>query len=658
MQAIEQLPEHLQRAVLSHAPLHHCLVHLPDTWHPSTLHSHHPSIDSHRSLHVTHLTPAAMPPALAAIATFTHLSDISLAGLTLPPLPASAFGLLTTLRDLTALSLRNTCLSDAAAAALAPVLPSMSRLAGLDLSDNLITAPVIQVLSPALALCTGLRALNLAQTMPFTNAGYSAIESLARSVPSFQFLTSLSLGGRKGMQRSCLGYSFCDALTRLLEALSCISSLRQLALRFRFKVPADRVAVLAEALAAVQKLHQLSFTIPAIKEQVDEVDMQAWAEVAAGADAHLALPHAIASLSALTAVELSTEFILGKQERVAAHLLCLTALTGLQHLSLQHMVCLDDAPARSLFLTSLTALTHMRSLHVSVWHITARHIPMLAAIAEAACALPRLHRLHMPVLMLADAQRRHLPALLRFRCTGELTLELKAGRDPTTRAPQDLTPFVALIPYATSLEIDRAGEDDEWLRALVPAITAHPTLCSLSVIGLNVPKQGVVQDLLDAAAGLCSLRCLAVRTSGNDGDVQVLELNACVSRLRHCTALTELQLEVCRHMPHVEAYEELPRLAPLCAALPGLRKVGLGVYVPETHAECVAALSQLTLHTLAVTMAEPDDATMLVELLGHLPHLRSLGVAGMLWPLQRHAISYAAAQLPACHHVAFGYGVV
>ena len=122
--------------------------------------------------------------------------------------------------------------------------------------------------------------------------------------------------------------------------------------------------------------------------------------------------------------------------------------------------------------------------------------------------------------------------------------------------------------------------------------------------------------------------------------------------LRALTALTQLQLLLLPSTHRVDEFAALPWLTAVCTGLPGLRKLGLGVYVAAAHSECVAALPQLTLHTLTVSLARQEDAPLLRELLGQLQHVRMLRVGG------RTGIDAnlyrAAAALPACHDVNIG----
>eukprot|EP00892_Ulva_mutabilis_P000781 jgi/Ulvmu1/10703/UM067_0029.1 len=195
---LTQVPEDAALRILCamHVPLATLLIYLaPTPFCPLALRALHPSIDTHATLRLPQLPPLRTSVTLRAIATLTHLHTLSLAGLPLSS-PHLLQSTLSALPRLSSLSLRNTALAPAAAAALAAVLPQLPHLQSLDLSHNCLD-PASPTLAATLSDLPALHTLQLTRTLSTS----AAIRALGNALRKMSALTQLSVGAPEPLGR-------------------------------------------------------------------------------------------------------------------------------------------------------------------------------------------------------------------------------------------------------------------------------------------------------------------------------------------------------------------------------------------------------------------------------------------------------------------------
>eukprot|EP00892_Ulva_mutabilis_P005569 jgi/Ulvmu1/3384/UM159_0001.1 len=611
--AIEHLTEPLLLSILSNTLLALCLLHLPPTFHPLALRAHHPSIDTSNSLPLSPIPPAAMHAAISATAALTRLCDLSFAGVTLPDDRPPNLECLSSLSSITALNFSKTSPSLHAAAALAAALPSLPLLATLNLSGNTITSATLR-LGAAIGQCTALQRLNLADTMPFTLQGYHTRRQLLLNLPKLLRLTSLSLGGRGCMPFSQQGYELAWGMAALQESIAVLPDLRELAVEYNCYVLYDEVATVSKALAGMTQIRAFRYTVP----HVLECNRTYTGRLMLG----------LGAMAALSSLDL--DFAMAHQTRSSAR--CwergLSELTRLQSLTLRNFGYSGNDAAR--LADVMPALVGLTSLHIDSETMARKLWRELDAVTVAACALPRLRVLHVPVQMSADSHA-CCEALLGATRIHSLTVTMWTLTKPPGQA-HDLVPWLPLLPFAVRLDI-WAAEDDEWLRPLVPALAAHSTMRSVALRVSNVPVDGAARAVLDAAAKVSSLRQVIVSEKLRWHGALGMATRTFCDDMTRLTALTGLKLSVgCSGGLEARNVDAPPMLrsAAVSTGMTGLRELALGVYAASAHTEYMAVLPRLALHAFAVAYVRPEDAGLLRELLRHLPHVREGRVPGIV----------------------------
>eukprot|EP00892_Ulva_mutabilis_P005925 jgi/Ulvmu1/3704/UM170_0010.1 len=379
--------------------------------------------------------------------------------------------------------------------ALSQVLPGLPLLAALDLSENVIDFDVMEDCATTFQLCSHLERLSLRNPFFATKDGYNAIIMLARHATDLTGLTSLSVGGQDHLHSSDVTERWAQAPHDLLRSLTCMRRLRELSVDFHACITPHHAPQIARSMAELTQLASLCYTVPAVSDPypVDGEDYSSlvgpvWAEVAGG----------VAKLTQLTALELCFDAEDSHSRR--PWLGPLPPLTGLRTLSVAGSGGFSSCASElALALAAMWSLTSLQIRDES------RSNPEeFEAVAMAACVLPSLRRLHLP---LSTQQNSSVcrDALLRATHLEQLALDVHVAAPPATDASKvDIAPWIPLVSFATRLCcIVHAA--DTWAVPLVAAVASHSTLRSMRVLSFATSERGVLGALLEAAAGLPSL---------------------------------------------------------------------------------------------------------------------------------------------------------
>eukprot|EP00892_Ulva_mutabilis_P002167 jgi/Ulvmu1/11951/UM082_0030.1 len=268
-------------------------------------------------------------------------------------------------------------------------------------------------------------------------------------------------------------------------------------------------------------------------------------------------------------------------------------------------------------------LQHLSSLSLRCPH---SHEATCDDAVVAACALPRLRRLHAPIYTQYSTDSCRVALLAATQLT-VLTADMHVMQTHPDR-PDAVSPWLPLAAAATSLRIDSL-RTDTFLAPLVPIVAGHVTLCTLCVRAMQNPFEKALWDLLTAATRLPSLDTLEVYVAWEHRAAIAAgaALPSCIYLLRPLLSLglTSLRLRgLVMLMPGVAEHHarEAVRGA---AVLTGLRQLACET-VPQAYATCMPALPQHGVHALAIVVVTPDDVPLLRELLDHLRHLRKMHI--------------------------------
>lgn len=629
-QVVTELPEHLQLLLFSHIPLTHLLGHLPADCHPLALHAHSPSIDAAASLHIPFIPFPLVPAALRAATWHTHIHHLSLSGLTLPSDSKPCMRHLLAFTALTSLCLSNMSLRQPTAAAVAAILPALHTLLSLDLSSNLLAAPLMHALTPALGRCTALRTLNLWDTLSVAADAGPCLPPLAAALRQMPHLSSFSAGvcrwNPRGAQR--LDAAGCDNLLATLHHLPALQHLR-LAIVGRDAPEAmpDDVPAAPAVLDHLTQLTQLQSLFCAVPPLA-----------ATSQPSRLG-----AHLTALTSLHLDFHPQSHQRTAYAAAAHASALLPDLLHLHdlwlrvpipSEHEHATEPCRTLAEVLPRMRRLTRLQLLagEMDVYNtvVVEPGGVSIADVVEAAALLPQLRVLHVPVSAVAGVHERAVKGLLR--ASERVQLSLDAYVRVWDDSPLPMPAYAPLFPYARTVDLWCCAGQDE-LQPLAAGRGAFTQLRELqieAVVPEDTPGDGApLVVLLNDISCLSALECLhcAFDASEYFGDHEVLQaqLRGMSHGLRSLTRLTDLELDL-----GTDSEGFLCEVVQACVGLTRLQKLhlpGLCTLLPEFR----RMAQQVLRKTYDMASPQVDDGDFeFASLLSCLPHLRGLGIQRQL----------------------------
>eukprot|EP00892_Ulva_mutabilis_P002685 jgi/Ulvmu1/12417/UM009_0067.1 len=235
--------------------------------------------------------------------------------------------------------------------------------------------------------------------------------------------------------------------------------------------------------------------------------------------------------------ELEVDFEDAEAQAQLTWLNVISRLTGLQSLTLQHFSVETDTTVPASCLAE--AIAPLRSLTALLVHGDHIDSSAYACAGIAACRLPLLRRLHLP-LSTDDANNacfQHLLAATHLR----LTVSMQLTDTFHGHGSPDDAAWVKVAGLATELRCDMCLFDG-CLRPLIPVLAAKCTLETLHLSVWPTRRAASVQALLDAAVQLESLRELRLEVSWvDDADESTPVTAAFLEHLQRAAGLTRLQ---------------------------------------------------------------------------------------------------------------------
>lgn len=485
LQAVLDLPEHLQFAVLSRVPLVHILDAFPAVWHPIGLRAHYPSIDATSSLSIHRFPVASIPAALASAAAtgVNRILNLSLAGLTLPrgPQQDQCMEHLGDMPWLTALNLHDTGLQDTYthAAGEAPAdcvlmtnLLKLTNLESLDMSSNHLRTWMMMAIGCAISYMPRLSSLNLLNTLSVMPGEEQAIGWFAQGLQAsvLRGLTALSIG--------VFGYGLhlssppaAEGIMDVLSALVHMTGLQSLRLELFESDPSVEIVPdtshapeVIRRIGMLSSLRSLHLTVPAVTSETP-------------------LQQVGSCLTRLTALNLdifanSLSGNVPQVEHAAFVLGGITSCVALEELCVSMPVDNDHQHASEPCTTLagvLPSLPRLASLRVhayrskeTTWFVLEPGIASVNAILQAATVLPSLTQLHIPVSgspETVDLLEEYVQSLVKSRSAGvvDVSVELcMIGRGDhisgeVFRLCQPLFPFVESLRLNFGDEVPSQG---------------------------------------------------------------------------------------------------------------------------------------------------------------------------------------------------------
>lgn len=659
LQAFQNLPEHLKLAALAHVPFSNAMNDLPSSWRPLCLRAHHPSIDASHSLHLLHqhTPPDSIQTALDTAADIGGVRAISLAGMTLPHAPAACMTSMHAFPALTSLSLQDAGIRLPAAAALAAALPRLEHLRNLNLAHNLLAPPIMHELAPALQECTGLRSLNLWDTLDTLE-----VSELTSAVQVLSHLTAFRIGlfRHRYFRASGLAMDGCwDFLTHLCSLPSLVD------VRLNLLDQHQLDAFSSHILRSLAHMSHLQHLYCVVRPEHREADL-----MPAGVFSRLCC------LTSLRLDILAPEFGIHAFDRDETYLaLSKSLVQGFSQMhALQQLVLTvpfdrrDRAPEPFATLASLLPglpqLSELQILcgptteqvYMGVFPGEPRSQPILE-VSQACLQVPTLRRLRVPV---SGAPCRELGTLVSVLLELEREHSIDLSVDLFLKqlgAEDEVASFalcVPLFPYACSLDVTCISmHDDDSLLGLVPEHTLLTGLKELSIRAMGPMRPVHVSfacALLNSISSLTGLEKLQfLRLQGRckwpDPDDQLHGMGQFVSGLRTLAHLSHLTLALDSGNTSAAFRAELLRAF---AALPSLEELDLWGFQGWDVPVCDEVFQRLRLRVLCATIVQPLDDEQFESMLSCVKgqqHLRVLAVRGFQEYPRR--LCEASADLPA-----------
>lgn len=523
------------------------------------------------------------------------------------------------LTALTSLNLHDVGLQQLIADALAASLPTLRQLQSLDCSSNLLTAPIMDALAPAIQQCSALLSLNLWDTLSLAEPETCDLQTLADVVGAMPHLTALHIGvfwARYIQEDDGSGCPSEAAAEALIDSIHMLPQLVDLRLHlFNRDSPIDDGAAMLFGVADLTQLQRLHWALPQLSEDV------------------LPAPLALKSLTSmhLDLLPGNDQYCISVTARhVAAMLKNMPSMPQLQRLWLRlptisaHENAQEPCISLAAVLPQMACLSRLEYLAA---RLDAREtmlvdpgVASIALVVEVAVSMPQLQVLHVPVSVDRRSHERMVAALTEAQARMELSIDMYVLEDE--KGGPHLAVYVPMFPCVRALDI-MCKFFDEPLEPLAAGMSSMGRLSELRMNARVLNLEENIAALLDSVASITSLERLEWSVDGPRYTLQ--ELGDFVSDLRGLTNLTHVKFDIGAHPLQVQI-----QFLSTCTALPRLRALDLGAFDNWCEETCESLLTRLRLEELHVSQPqhewfpERDGAGSELDVLEHLKHLRRL----------------------------------